>query len=728
MEAGIQEQVAFYLTGQRPGAGLQAVDALGLRPALLVRYRDLTRLRYDFPIVLVSDGRTGPTRVQSLSAVVDDVVRAVADGDDGARLARSALRIEQRVRAAVAAGASGSLAALWDEATATVADESARLRAALAVDGEVIDCDGNAPSRILHHMWAATQQAKAERARAEIDRLVLKLADILRVDDAHSEAGRSAESLRAAVGTAHADVFDFEAMSRLLGRSPVAPLPASRRRRIVRLIAVLESQQFFPAADGAAAGPRPYAFAFDDCASVLAAYRERLPRAIELARAIAIAELEIDSQYDEARHDALFADFGASGLDAQESARFPDYLVCLDAGQLHGDQRDTLLEMLATGLPVKVLLQTGDLLDELGIGGSTRLAAGLRNRQITSAAIDLNDIYVLQASASHLYQYRERVHDGLNGARPALFSIFSGASGAGGIPPYLIAAAAMESRAFPAFVYDPAAGDTWAERFAIEGNPQATLDWPVQHFQYEEAHHERVETTIPFTFVDFVAMDSRFSRHFAGLSTTRPNGTIVSVDDYLTREPNGTPERVPSIMMVDGEDRLHTVVIDDALIDAAKRCRAAWRSLQERGGIHNSHAERLLAREREAWEAEHRAAAMIAPVSAPAPTPAATAAATPVEASVLVEEPADEPVRSPDEAWIESERCTTCNECTLINPRMFAYDENRQSHIVDINAGTYRDLVEAAENCQVAIIHPGKPRNPNEPGLEDLIKRAAPFL
>jgi hypothetical protein len=27
----------------------------------------------------------------------------------------------------------------------------------------------------------------------------------------------------------------------------------------------------------------------------------------------------------------------------------------------------------------------------------------------------------------------------------------------------------------------------------------------------------------------------------------------------------------------------------------------------------------------------------------------------------------------------------------------------------------------------VSIIHPGKPRNPNEPGLEELLKRAETF-
>jgi ferredoxin len=87
-----------------------------------------------------------------------------------------------------------------------------------------------------------------------------------------------------------------------------------------------------------------------------------------------------------------------------------------------------------------------------------------------------------------------------------------------------------------------------------------------------------------------------------------------------------------------------------------------------------------------------------------------------------------EPERSPDEAYIETARCSTCNECTTINGKMFAYDGNKQAYIADINAGTYAQLVEAAESCQVSIIHPGKPRNPKEPGLDELLKRAEPFL
>jgi ferredoxin len=72
-------------------------------------------------------------------------------------------------------------------------------------------------------------------------------------------------------------------------------------------------------------------------------------------------------------------------------------------------------------------------------------------------------------------------------------------------------------------------------------------------------------------------------------------------------------------------------------------------------------------------------------------------------------------------------RCTTCNECTEINNKMFVYDDTMQAVFAEQDAGNYRELVEAAKACQVAIIHPGKPWNPDEPGLDDLIDRVELF-
>jgi len=79
------------------------------------------------------------------------------------------------------------------------------------------------------------------------------------------------------------------------------------------------------------------------------------------------------------------------------------------------------------------------------------------------------------------------------------------------------------------------------------------------------------------------------------------------------------------------------------------------------------------------------------------------------------------------EAYIETPRCTSCNDCTNLNNRMFAYDENKQAYIKDVHAGTFAQLVQAAEKCPAGIIHPGEPVNPKEKDLDKWIKRAEPF-
>jgi ferredoxin len=105
----------------------------------------------------------------------------------------------------------------------------------------------------------------------------------------------------------------------------------------------------------------------------------------------------------------------------------------------------------------------------------------------------------------------------------------------------------------------------------------------------------------------------------------------------------------------------------------------------------------------------------------------AAATETAVAEAAVAEAAVSEPERSPDEPYIETARCSSCNECTQINDKLFAYNKDKQAYLADVTAGTYRQLVEAAESCQVSVIHPGKPRNPKEAGLDELLKRAELF-
>ena len=58
---------------------------------------------------------------------------------------------------------------------------------------------------------------------------------------------------------------------------------------------------------------------------------------------------------------------------------------------------------------------------------------------------------------------------------------------------------------------------------------------------------------------------------------------------------------------------------------------------------------------------------------------------------------------------------------------MFAYDADKHAYVKDAKAGTFAQLVQAAEACPSGSIHPGTPLNPKEKDLAKWIERAKPF-
>ena len=759
---------AFHLIGERPRGEPGKAARAGLRPAAFGAYRDLSKIRYDCPLVLLSsvpDGESeenngagdGRDFVKSLSDISDEILQEIAPrGIAGEQIRRQVLGLEQEIRSLVAAGRKGSLSRLWDVARRNMmsgADKDTRkalganlekARGALRYDGETLECDQHLPLRLVRRAWAVSQHLKERRLGARIEQLAQKLSDILQVDFLHSDKARGARHLERSVGSADQKVFDFKAMSDILSSAPIGgPLPENRQRRIRAAISALESQRFASTTNGIGRKRRDkaaFAFAFDSCGEALNAFRDRLGDMTGLIKAIAIAELEIANRYDEPRHDAFFRRFDETSLGPEDLAMFPSYLVCLAGGVGSAAEQAALFEVLCAGLPIKIVAQSDDILEDLPIG-SGQLSFGTRGQQIANMALGLGNVFVLQSAASSLYRLRTRILNGLAGDRPALFSIFSGCNKASSATvPYLTAAAASEARAFPCFVYDPGAGEDDACRFQLDGNPQADADWPLQVLQYEDSEHNRLADESAFTFVDFVACDARYAAHFACITQSDWHDGMVPVSAFLEDDAacgdNGTAAKVPYIWMIDDSNGLHRAVVDNRLIDAARRCRDLWRGLQKRGGVHDADARALLAEAKEAWEEERERllaaqlgqtgqgtegsasaaleeAAITAQVTAP---PATTGAATP-EAAEL----------PPDEPYIETARCTTCNECTEINNKMFVYDENMQAYIADPDAGSYRQLVEAAEACQVCIIHPGPPQNRSEPDLDELAERAAAF-
>jgi len=710
----LQEQVVFHLTGKRAGAGLEPVERQSLRPALFARFRDLTRLRYDFPLVLAEATADGEY-LRTLSGIVDAMLQKIAPaGIAGERLRKIVLRQERQVRELLQEGAGGTLLDLWDEAAGllvarggeTVESDLARARAALGCDGLLVDCDAAAAARVATHAWRTVQDARARQMRRRIDELIVRLSDLVKADFLRSEAGRHAETLEAGIGGGHRGLFDFQAMSKLLAKpSGASALSAARRARIEATLAVLRAQRFFAAEGG-------HRFEFDEARDAIAAYRSRRPEMADLVKAMAVAELEVQGRYIEAKHDALFDAWSPASLGSEELARFPDYLVCRTAdrgrkGSGGAAARALLIKVLSSGAPIKIVVESGTLLEE-SMFGEGRFSLGA---QLGASAMGLGDAYVLQSATANLHRVRQRLLAAMQFPGAALVSVYSGAPANedaedNGAPPYLLSAAAMQSRAFPAFSYDPGAGADWASRFTLEGNPQPDADWPRHEFSWADDSLQRVTETLPFTLADFAACDARYAAHFARVPREEWNPGMVAVADWLAQPANGVPATVPCVAAIDADSRLQKLIVDEKLVHAARLCVEAWRRLQELDGLKRAHAP----------------AAAPAPAAPAAEKPAAAPAAAPAP---VAEAPAEE--RKIGDPYIETERCSSCNECTNLNNVMFAYNENKQAYIANPDGGSFRELVEAAESCQVAVIHPGKPRNPKEPGLDELVKRAEPF-
>lgn len=699
-----QRQLAFFLTGRAERPMMEPIN--GHRPALFAGYQDLTSLRYDFPLVLNENG-PGDRALLSLSALIDDVV-ATFPAADRDRLAKHGHRIEQKIRLDLPTQGSVDLGIIWKAAAKclskddrSVAASAGALWQAFDVTGRIVDVDAELPRHVISHVWRVVQRQKTRDFIQKAERLLFRLREIIVAEEVGSATGRSPERLRAGMGTAFSTTFDFEAFSKVLGDSRSdARLSDSRRSRIENLIDVISNQRFYPLSNDL----KGYDFEFQTCSEALAAYNDRYDEAVSLLRSLAVADLEVAGDYREQVHDLIFNAFGHNGLSSDQVAKLPDYLICTNTSELNATETAEIIEILAAGRPFRILVTTDDVLERSKVGAAhTPLA--FRSRHFVDTAIGLSDVFVYQASASDIARSSEFLMRAASYDGPALFSIFSGVNDfTRKFSPYLVAAAAVESRVFPTFAYDPSSGDNLALRLNIGCNASADRDWPVHSFSFEDTDLQAHSVDVTFTLADLMAMDQRFARHFALLPDAHWNEPMLTVADAIDLDVRCISANPPMIQLVDEENRLYRALVDEQTLDAVRRSRTMWRILREQAVRPSSAQNDKL------------------DLAAPAVTAAEHLDEIAEQTQVTLRgAPAS------DDPFIETPRCTTCNECTGINSLMFAYNGEKQAYIADPDAGTYRQLVEAAESCQVSIIHPGKPRNPKEPGLDELVKRAEPF-
>jgi len=656
----------------------------------------------------------------------------------------------------------------------------ARLQDALVAGSQFL---GYGPSVSLHLLLHAIRDRHGEhhlQFRRRVDKHIHGLQSLLEVEKAKSADTTDPGSAGSGAGPA-SRYLDTGALSGMLdhrARGSVE-MPAERRSRIEAALQELKAWRnntvlvrFVGEMKDAAFGNLSdveLVDSDDPCAMATEVFEHDAADFARLFAASRIAALEIEGNYTPAIHDSWFASFDWQSFSSEEMQLVTRVVALVSADYLACDGLPSFSRLLGSRLPVHVLSWVRAYDNPAAKPGGDPFDS--YRFELAYFGIGHRQVVVAQTSAARHEDLLSGFLCALDSNRASLHLINRGTQTRTRKPlldAWFVASAALESRAHPFILVNPDAGDHASERVSFGGNPQAENDWPVEKLEYRDADGEVTEMELGFTFADYALLMPALHQHFRMVPAGLESADLVPVHRYLALEHESIDRMVPFVWGIDDQGVLVRLVVSRALVFACRDRLNFWRTLQELAGVHNFYVEkaidRVIAEQQAAIEAEREeirkaheeqlesvrseaaseAMGQLVDVlmgadlsgmvgggaqlaSMPAPAAEAAAQAEPaVEAEAGPEQEAEEEL-SFDEPWLDSDNCTTCDDCMGVNKMMFEYNDNKQAVIRDAKAGPYADLVAAAEICPAKCIHPGKPLDPNEPGLEELIARAAPF-
>ena len=430
---------------------------------------------------------------------------------------------------------------------------------------------------------------------------------------------------------------------------------------------------------------------------------------------------------------------------------------------------------------------TGQVSDMAAYGKAQHGKTEVR-KELALIAIAHRGAYVhqtSQASASHLVA---GVLRGLQKRRPAIINIYTPCPVEHGLADDWASSAAklaLESRAFPFLTYDPDAGSLLSDALSLDGNPALDQRWPAYEFSYVDERGVTQRLELPLTIADWAATEGRFRKHFTAVPAAEWNDDLVPFHEFIDLSTEDRVGKTPFVHTKGDGGRLARLAVAPEIVSLAEERLQFWAQLKELAGLEPSAAVRdrivgdltsefdaKLAAVRAEYEAKLAAypktiarrlaeallrggagksvgdllattpngngkaeageSSFVAPVTRNVTSPVSTSPVSVVAPAVAVTPVAVAAPAAVDEAlameaYIESAKCTSCNECINLNGKLFGYNAEKQATIKDSKGGTFQQLVLAAERCPVGAIHPGTPLNPKEKDLEKWIKRAAPF-
>lgn len=495
------------------------------------------------------------------------------------------------------------------------------------------------------------------------------------------------------------------------------------------------------------------------CAEAKERYLSGVDGFVAMVRAMRMAELEVENKYDEDLHTPYFDGFGLQHLSSEDLQYLPEIVVIEKCSDLT-THPEAFLSLLSENIPVRVMAITtsNELADEL-----TKADRPEFRQELSALAFLYRNTYVFQAGVDTPEMLNNAYAEGSEVASPTLWNVLLPSTVTDGENEQFVSvSAAIESRCFPRIRYDLRKGVQFGSRFDIGSNTQPEKDHPSYPLEVNTPSGKQTQK-YQMTAADFMAMDDQVISGLEAVPGKYRTENLVPLREYLMTDHTEMVGKTPFIWMVDEANKLQQVAIPFRMLVRCKERLDNWQFIQELGGLNSYHVNRAIERAKFEWEEEKEAqvtrlkADMDAEVETVrkeesgkamdrlvnvlldlddmAPAPKARPAVTKAAVS-KADEPAIADEQKPkaakeekaeemsSEVWIETFRCTSCNDCTDQLPAVFKYNSDKQAEVHNPKAGTYAKIVTVAEKCPAKCIHPGLPQNPNEAGAAELIARA----
>ncbi|MBM4207347.1 MAG: pyruvate ferredoxin oxidoreductase [Gammaproteobacteria bacterium] len=496
--------------------------------------------------------------------------------------------------------------------------------------------------------------------------------------------------------------------------------------------------------------PYPFPWAnhlFQDSASLaMGIFEGHMAKMAEGFKTIRQAELLLNGGTISSEQEDFFAYFTWSQFSDNEWSLCPPVVVVGGDGAMYDIGLQNLSRMMATGKPIKVVVLDTQVYSNTGgqactsgfIGQVSDMAQYGKvwqgksepRKEIGLIAMAHRNTYVLQATIANTSQMIEGFIDGLKARRPALFNVYTTCQPEHGVGDDMgvhQAKLAVESRAYPVFKYNPEKGVKMEDTIDLNGNPAIESIWPAYRLKYLENDREKT-LELPMTFADFALTEARFRKHFRKIPHDAWNENMVPLAEFLEMDMGNREGKFPYIWAVDRKQRLSRVLVAKKIVESCEDRRDFWILLRGLAGYKPEEAK--------AENIEQKLRSEIVGKIARGLMKLAGGEGGGIEELALggADETATASAKATSQPgadfmapWLETEYCSSCEECIKLNPKIFAYNKDNKAYIMNPEGGPYSDLVKAAEKCAARVIHPGLPKDRTEKDIDKWIKRGEKF-